>query len=88
MIRGILLHVIFIPPFFCFRPCDLPDKDFIPLRDLCTEQQSGYRSTLVRMSRVESRAEQKFLNEIRTWNIESKDSAAAMNEEKIALQSG
>jgi len=88
MIRGILLRIIFIPPFFCFRPCDLPYEGFIPLRDLCTEQQSGYRSTLIRMSRLEGRSEEKFLHEIRTWNIESKDSAAAMNDEKIGLQCG
>jgi hypothetical protein len=77
-----------MPPFFSFWARDLPDKDFIPLRNLRSDHQSGNSSALILISGMESCSKKDFLYKIRTWNIESKNGAAAMDQEKIALQYG
>jgi hypothetical protein len=40
------------------------------------------------MSSTEGCSEENFLHEIGAWNVESEGSAAAMDEEKIALKDG
>jgi hypothetical protein len=76
-----------MPPFFFLRASDGPHKSFIPLRDLRSGQYSGNRSTMMLMMyRLESCSEENFLHEIGAWNVETKDTAGAMDEEKIVLQ--
>jgi len=76
-----------MPPFFFLWASDGPHKGCIPLRDLRSDQQSGNRSAMMLMiCRMDSCSKQKVLHEIGAWNIETKDSAGAMYEEKIELQ--
>jgi hypothetical protein len=77
-----------MPPFFFFWASDRPNKGFISLRDRCSDNQSGDGSHLMLMSGYESYSKEDFLYKIRTFNVESKGGAAAMDDEKICLQYG
>jgi hypothetical protein len=85
MIRWII-RILLMPPFVCFWASNQTNKGFIPLRHLRSDQQTGYTSSLILMSSMEGRSEENFLHEIWAWNVESKGSAAAMDDEKIALK--
>ena len=87
-IRGIIIRIFLMPPFVFFWASDRPNKGYIPLRHLRSDQQAGNSSSLILMSSTEGCSEENFLHEIGAWNVESEGSAAAMDEEKIALKDG